>query len=360
MDENEKSGSQEVSESNVNDVMAQEALKSLHAQPADQSKSDTQKEESLTEETKETSSTDAKPDDKAAEEGKETEKVSEEVKSEKVAAEKKASYTPEEISRILESGEKADTSRMSPETQVYYREMQKGMTRKFQMQADEHKRKLDDIAKREKALRDKEIEDEERKLRAEEEVLDPEHAKDRQEKRKISREKDDLAERMKLIEQRMEVEQRQKVADQNDREFDSVSESLNFPKDQELTPLLQDAAYAYLWARNVGAMQMGQPSMSISEGAKAFTDIIGLTNPGNLKKIVNANPKFKEAYEKEIIENYLKKKSDGPTTIRSTSATAKEKTESDEKFDRKLLDDPNVNPQELMEQEALKLLRKIK
>jgi len=356
MAENETNVSPEVNESNVNDVMAQEALKSLHAESADQSKAEVQKDEVKIEEAKETPSTETKPDDKAVEEGKETEKASEE-KSKEVASEKKAPYTAEEISKILETGDKADTSRMSAETQVFYKEMQRGLTRKFQAYSDEHKRRLNDVAKREKTLRDKEIEDEEKKLRAEEEVLDPEHAKDRQEKRKIVREKEDLTERMRTIEQRLQEEERRNVVEQNDREWDSVASSLNFPNDPELTPLLQDAAYAHIWARNVGAMQMGQQPMSVSEGAKAFADIIGLTNPGNLKKIVNANPKFKEAYEKEVIENYLKKKSGGPTTIRSSTATAKEKTESDEKFDRKLLDDPNVDYQKRMEEEALKLLR---
>lgn len=360
--EDETTGTSEINESNVGGAMIADAMKSLHPEQVDKTETITPTivNDETSDEAKEDVVTEAKPDDKVVEDDKA--KVAEEKKSETVSTDKgKAPYTPVEISRILETGETADTSRMSAETQVYYKEMQKGLTRAFQKAADERKSKESEIAKREKALRDKEIADEERKFRAEEELLDPEHAKDRQEKRAIAREKDDLAERMKAIEVRLQQEEQRKVIDANDREFNSVAPTINFPNDPELTPLLQDAAYSYLWARNVGATQMGQPTMSVSDGAKEFANIIGLTNPNNLEKIVNANPKFKEAYEKKIIENYLKGKSAGPTTVRSSVAAAKEKPDADEgKIDRKKLEDSNADPLRMIEEEALKQLRKIK
>ena len=363
MDE-ETTGTSEVNEGNVGGAMLADAMKSLHPEQVEKTETIVPeiKNDEKSDEAKEDVTPEAKPDDKVAEDSKKDEKPTDEKKSETVSADKgKSPYTPAEISRILETGETADTSRMSAETQVYYKEMQKGLTRAFQKAADERKSKEAEIAKREQALRDKEIEDEERKFRAEEELLDPEHARDRQEKRKIVREKDELADRMKAIETRLQQEEQRKVIEANDREFSSVASTINFPNDPKLTPLLQDAAYSYLWARNVGATQMGQPTMSVSDGAKEFANIIGLTNPNNLEKIVNANPKFKEAYEKKVIENYLKGKSAGPTTVRSSVAAAKEKPDSEEgKIDRKKLEESNADPLKMIEEEALKQLRKIK
>lgn len=338
--------------------MVQDALKLLHPETTEQSKVEVPKEEVKTEEVKETATTEVKPEPETAA-GKEPEKPTEVTKSETAKPDnKKVPYTADEIAEILVNEKNIDTSRINPENLATYKTMQRGLTQKSQKLSDEFKRKEEDIAKREKALRDKQIEEEELELRREEELLEPDHAKDRQEKRQIMREKDDQNQRITQLEQMIESEKRQKIADQNSREWNTARVENNIPDDPELEPILQDMAYAYTWARNVGAAQQGQPGIGISEGAKIISNLIG--NEKNLKKFINANPKFKEAFEKEIIENYNKKKDVGPNVIKSSSATGKEKPESDGKPTKEMIDDPDFDWQAKINRDALEMLNKIK
>jgi hypothetical protein len=351
-------GNLEVS-GDVGERMVQEALKSLHPETTDQSKVETPKEEIKTEEVKETTPTEVKPEPETTE-GKEPEKTSEVKKSETVTSEnKKPMYTPEEVSRLLaDETAKADTSRMTPETQIYYREMQRGLTQKSQRLSDERRQLLDDITKREKALRDKEIAEEEKKLRAEEELLDPDHARDRQEKRQIMREKDSQADELRKIKERLDAEEKRRMLEYNDREWHSAMTTHNIPNDTDLEPVLQDLTFAYTWAKNVGLSQQGQSPIQVSEGAKVIADLIG--NEANLRKFINANPKFKEALEKEIVAEHLKKQSAGPNVMKSSPAAAKEKPESDGKPTKEMIDNPDFDWEKKTNEDALALLRKTK
>jgi hypothetical protein len=338
----------------VNERIVRDAMEALHPTTTDQSKVEAPVEE-VKAEAAETATTETKPETDVKD-GEEPDKAPEVIKSESST---KLMYTPEEVGRLLaDENAKADTSRMSPEVQLYYREMQRGTTKTFQKLADEKRQLHDDIAKREKAWRDKEIAEEEKRLRAEEELLDPEHARDRQEKRQIMREKDDQNQRITQLEQIIEAEKRQKIAEQNARDWGAAMVENNIPNDPEVEPILQDLAYAYTWAQNVGAMQKGQPGIGLSDGAKVISDLVG--NEKNLRKFINANPKFREALEKEIIADHLKRQSAGPTTIRSTSGSVKERDKSDERPTREQLNDPDFDYNKKINDDALEMLRKIK
>jgi hypothetical protein len=351
-------GNQEIT-GDVSERIVAEAMEALHPTTTDQSEVESPTNE-VKAEAAETATTETKPETDVKD-GEVAEKAPEVVKSEASTTDKKPMYTPEEINRLLaDENAKADTSRMTPEVQLYYREMQRGLTQKSQRLADEKRQLLDDIAKREKALRDKEIAEEEKRLRAEEELLDPEHAKDRQEKRSLQREMEDWKRMVQQEKEAKEAEQRRHAAEQVDRDWTSAAPANNIPNDPEFAPSLQDLALSYTWAKNVGAAQQGQPLMSVSDGVKEFANIIGLTNEKNLEKIVNANPKFREAFEKKIIEGYIKKQAAGPTTIRSTSGSVKEMDKSDERPTKEMLDDPDFNYSKKIEDDAMEMLRKIK
>lgn len=356
---NEVQGGSQGIAGDVNERIVKEAMEALHSTTKDQSEVESPTDEVKTE-AAETATTETKPET-VVKDGKEPGKAPEVVKSEVSTTDKKPMYTPEEVNRLLaDDTAKADTSRMTPEVQIFYREMQRGLTQKSQRLADEKRQLHDDIARREKALRDKEIAEEEKRLRAEEELLEPEHAKDRQEKRTLQREMEDWKRMVQQEKEAKEAEQRRHAAEQVDRDWASAAPGNNIPNDPEFAPSLQDLALSYTWAKNVGASQQGQPLMSVSDGVKEFANIIGLTNEKNLEKIVNANPKFREAFEKKIIENYNKKQAAGPTTIRSTSGSVKEKDKSDERPSREMLNDPDFNYTKKMEDDALDLLRKTK
>lgn len=236
----------------------------------------------------------------------------------------KVPYTEEELKSLVndprfEKGEiHLDTSRLRDADRAMYTEFQRGMTKKREKELAEIKAREDALQRRqaeiaavEERMRQAEAE---RKYREDIENLGQEEA---------DRRKKDAEIEARLI--RLENEKRaleQKVlADKFKQAYVEVAPKYNLPNTQEI----QDATFAYVWAQNLERQSAGLPMLTIEDGAAAIAEQFGFSSYENLEKIINANPKNREALEQKIIADYLKKKNAGPTPAQTIAGVATEK-----------------------------------
>ena len=108
------------------------------------------------------------------------------------------------------------------------------------------------------------------------------------------------------------------------KSFSEIAPKYNIPVTQEF----EDAVLSIVWSKNERNRLSGGmlPEFKLEDAARMFSDQFGFTNPETLEKIINANPKNREAYEQKVIADYLKKKSAGPTVVSSSQGQVVEKT----------------------------------
>lgn len=273
----------------------------LDSKPAEQPKTEPVAETK----TEPAATTDATPQPTAPTDG----TVKPEVKTDKVP------YTEDELRALLaDPNSVLDTSRLDERGQAVHKEFQRGYTKKF----EELKRERDFIEKRKAEIaafeeRQRQIEAE-RKFREDVEQLGEDEAKRLQKER-------DMESRINRLESERRAFQQREAAEMFRREFNNVAPTHGVPLTQEM----EDLTMSYLWANNQIREMNGQPTLTMEDGVRMISDQLGISNIANLEKIINANPKNKEAYEQKVINDYLKKKSAGPTVVSSSPAQVSEK-----------------------------------
>lgn len=216
-------------------------------------------------------------------------------------------YTPEEVERILMSDGVLDSNRLSPEGKILQKSFQRGFGPKFEQakrMREDAERQLAEIQRLQREKQEQEI------FARESEELGEEAAANNKRFR-------ELESRLQAAEQeRMNARQSQ-LAMEIRNEFKSVSPTHFVPQTQEF----EDMILATKWAQDMSRTSAGMDPMTMEEAVKSVADSIGLTNAENMKRLIKSNPAVYKEVSGEIINEYLKSKSAGPTTTSSSAAS---------------------------------------
>jgi len=313
MSDENKNESNGIATQSLEDQTFNEAMAMLHGETEKEQKeavADDQPKEEVKEETKE-------------EVAEVKEEPQAEVKAETPAPdtakpETKPLYTPEEIKNELRvHGDLArlDSSRLSEEGKLIQASVMSGLTPKLQRAAE--------IEKNYQALLKQGREDAERKAKEDAAKL-------------FEKEKEDFGE--ELANYRKEIRETKEMVAQIQRERDG--ERQVFQAEQQkiaaqqfnitfmekakeygvpATPEWRELTLAKVLAENQIRSLNGEPYISVEDGLRYISETVGLSSVDNLDKLLDANPKLREALENKFAEKQSKKKEAGPTMIKSSS-----------------------------------------
>jgi hypothetical protein len=234
----------------------------------------------------------------------------------------KVPYTEDELKALLaDPNATLDTSRLDDRGQAIHKEFQRGYTKKF----EELKREREEVERRRAEIAA--FEERQRQLEAERKYKEDVEQLGEDEANRLKKERDLESRIAQLEAERQAAMQRERLAMQREaseqyrRKYAETAPKYFLPVEQNF----EDHAMSHTWGKNLVNEKNGDPLMSLEDGAKDFADMIGVTNFGNLKKIIKANPANWEALKSEIINEYNQKKSLGPNVPSSTNATVTEK-----------------------------------
>ena len=330
-----------------------------------------------------------RPEQNATDEKKETvdnqpktEEIKEEVKTEEVKAEEKKEepqseaaketpptgtekpevkplYTPEEIKKeIALHGDlsKLDSSRLSEEGKLIQKSIMSGLTPKLQ-EAAEIKRNYEALLQREREEAGKRAREEsEQKYEEEKEKYGEEIANYRKDMRELHEQFDQMKQEREAEKKQWANEQSQLIMEKFHNSFMEKAPQYGVPSTKEWEEEIQ----ARVLAENTVRSMNGQPYITIDDAFQKVTNTIGIGDVDSLEKLLNANPKLKEAFENKFKEKYAEKKAAGPTVTKSSSSGAagrKEMSPPDGRIDPKRLDEPGTDVADLIYEEALKLYK---
>jgi len=289
----------------------------------------------------------AKLDGESKEEVKETvedqskEEVKEETKTEEVAEEKEVSqpettteakteevvetkqpetkppYTPEEIKELAATGDfsKFDSSRLTPGEQAAVRSMQAGLTPKLQRAAELEKNFQALIEKTKAEEQRRAQEESERKYREEKDQYGDEEATRMKEMREIRAEMAAIKQQQAGRDAELQREQNQVAVERFRIAFKEKAPAYGIPVTDEWSEEVQSRVLAENYLRS----QNGEPYITIDDAMQKISKTRGLSDLGSLEKLLDANPKLKEALENKFKDKYNTKKKAGPTTVKSSS-----------------------------------------
>lgn len=228
----------------------------------------------------------------------------------------KVPYTEDELKALLaDPNATLDTSRLDERGQAIHKEFQRGYTKKF----EELKRVREEVEKRQREIA--EFEDRQRQIVEQQRFQKEAEEFGEDEAKRLQREREkDM--RLANLENALKEMQWKEASNAYRVAFNDIAPRYNIPITQEFENLVM----ADVWANNQNNLIRGQEPIMVEDAAKRLADHLGFTNPNNLERIINANPKNKEAYDNKVIADYLKKKATGANVPSPNSATTTEKT----------------------------------
>ncbi len=230
--------------------------------------------------------------------------------------ETKQPYTPEEIRAIAATGDfsKFDSSRLTPGEQAAVKSMQSGLTPKLQRAAEIEKNYQALLQKAQVEAEQRAKEDAERKYREEVEQYGEEIAATRKETREVRAEIAKIQAEREQERRIFQAEQQKVAAQQFHLTFTEKAKDYGIPNN----PQYEELVMSRVLAENQTRALNGEPFISVEDGMRLVSDTVSVKDIDGLDKLLDANPKLREALENRIKEKQSKVKNSGPTVMKSS------------------------------------------
>jgi len=193
--------------------------------------------------------------------------------------------------------------------------MQAGLTPKLQ-RAAELEKNFQALIEKTKAEEQKRAQEEsERKYREEKDQYGDEEATRLKEMRELRAEIEVIRQQQAGRDAELRREQNQIAVERFRNAFKEKAPAYGIPVTDEWSEEVQSRVLAENYLRS----QNGEPFITIDDAMQKISKTRGLSDLGSLEKLLDANPKLKEALENKFKDKYNTKKKAGPTTVKSSS-----------------------------------------
>ncbi len=228
----------------------------------------------------------------------------------------KQPYTPEEIRAIAATGDfsKFDSSRLTPGEQAAVKSMQSGLTPKLQRAAEIEKNYQALLQKAQVEAEQRAKEDAEKKYLEEVERYGEEIAATRKETREVRAEITKIQAEREQERRIFQAEQQKVAAQQFHLTFTEKAKDYGIPNNPQYEELVMSRVLAENQTRSLN----GEPFISVEDGMRLVSDTVSVKDIDGLDKLLDANPKLREALENRIKEKQSKVKNSGPTVMKSS------------------------------------------